>query len=192
MEHHVCPWWMGYFLLNPLRRMRNDPVKILTPHVQEGMKVLEVGPGMGFFTLTIVKLVGKSGRVYCVDVQEKMLASLRKRITKANVADRVELRGCTDTSLRIDDLAGTIDFVLAFAVVHEIPAQENFFRELFGALKSGGSVLMAEPERRVPGEKFRESLLAAKSAGFNAVEIPDIERNHSVLLVKEGKNPASV
>lgn len=187
MEHHVCPWWMGYFLLNPLRRMRNNPVKILKPHVREGMNVLEVGPGMGFFTLTLAKLVGKPGRVYCVEVQEKMLASLRGRVKKANVIDRVELRRCSDVSLQINDLVNAIDFVLAFAVVHEVPEQENFFRELYGVLKINGSVLIAEPEHRVTEEEFRMSLSVAKNAGFGIVKIPVIAKNHATLLVKDQK-----
>ena len=37
------------------------------------MTVLEVGPGMGFFTLDIASKVGKSGKVIAVDVQSKML-----------------------------------------------------------------------------------------------------------------------
>jgi hypothetical protein len=49
--HRVCPWWFGYLLLGPIRRLRQDPSSILASYVHEGMTVLETGPGMGFFTL---------------------------------------------------------------------------------------------------------------------------------------------
>jgi len=63
-EHHsVCPWWMGYLLACPLRRLWQDPANIVAPYVREGMTVLEPGPGMGFFTLELARRVGASGRV---------------------------------------------------------------------------------------------------------------------------------
>src|SRR5690242_16036997 len=82
MGHRVCPWWIGYFLLGPLRRWRQDPRTILAPYMREGMTVLEPGPGMGFFTLEIARLAGPAGRVIAVDIQEKMLARLKRRATK--------------------------------------------------------------------------------------------------------------
>ena len=66
MSHTVCPWWLGYVLASPLRRLFLDPVKLLSPYVQAGMTVLEPGPGMGFFTLELARLVGPAGRVVAV------------------------------------------------------------------------------------------------------------------------------
>jgi len=71
MSHTVCPWWLGYVLASPLRRLFLDPVKLLSPYVQAGMTVLEPGPGMGFFTLELARLVGPAGRVVAVDIQPK-------------------------------------------------------------------------------------------------------------------------
>ena len=50
MSSQACPFWMGYLLLCPFRRLGQNPDKILRPYVSNGMTVLEVGPGMGFFT----------------------------------------------------------------------------------------------------------------------------------------------
>jgi ubiquinone/menaquinone biosynthesis C-methylase UbiE len=175
---------MGYFLVSPLRRIYNDPEKILNPYVQKGMHVLEVGPGMGFFSIPLARRVGKSGRIYCIDVQDKMLRSLRNRAQKAGVINRLEVRRCSDASLQIDDLTGKIDFILAFAVVHEVPAQENLFRELYSVLKKDGMLLIAEPKNHVTDEAYRTSLAIAGSAGFRTADTPSIPKNHSVLLVK--------
>lgn len=63
MSKRVCPWWLGYLLASPLRRLMVDPKKLLAPYVHEGMTVLEPGRGMGFFTLELARLVDASGRV---------------------------------------------------------------------------------------------------------------------------------
>ena len=77
MSQGVCPWWFGYFLTCPLRRLAFDPAKFLAPYVQDGMTVLEPGPGMGFFTQELARLVGPRGRVLAVDIQPRMLQALR-------------------------------------------------------------------------------------------------------------------
>ena len=76
VSHGVCPWWLGYLLASPLRRLLQDPVEIVKPYVEEGMTVLDVGCGMGFFSLPLANLVGEKGRVVCIDLQEKMIKGL--------------------------------------------------------------------------------------------------------------------
>ena len=36
MTQRVCPWWLGYLLASPLRRLMQDPVEVLAPYVREG------------------------------------------------------------------------------------------------------------------------------------------------------------
>jgi ubiquinone/menaquinone biosynthesis C-methylase UbiE len=182
---HVCPWWVGYFLLIPFRQISQNPQKILGPHVREGMTVLEVGPGMGFFTLTLARFVGGRGHVVCVDVQEKMLKSLRKRARRAGLVDTIETRLASDAGLHIDDLSGTIDFLLAFAVVHEVPDKELLFKEMHRALKSRGQMLLSEPTGHVTQQEFNDTLAIAREAGFETVETLKIRRSFSVLMRKE-------
>lgn len=54
------------------------------------MTVLEPGPGMGFFTLALARLVGPSGKVIALDLQPKMIAALKRRVAKANLLSRIE------------------------------------------------------------------------------------------------------
>jgi hypothetical protein len=76
---HLCPWWIGYLLASPVRRIFNNPQKILAGHVKPGMTVLEPGPGMGFFTIELARMVGGRGRVIAVDIQPKMLDGLKRK-----------------------------------------------------------------------------------------------------------------
>jgi ubiquinone/menaquinone biosynthesis C-methylase UbiE len=184
MSHRVCPWWLGYFLLNPFRRIGQNPVKLLKPYVREGMTVFEPGPGMGFFTLELLRLVGTSGRVIAVDIQPKMLASLERRATKAGLADRLSTRLASADSMNISDLEGSVDFILAFAVVHEFPDALRFFTEVAAAARTDAQLLLAEPGGHVKPAKFEAELLAANGVGFRIVGRPTIHRSQTALLRK--------
>jgi cyclopropane fatty-acyl-phospholipid synthase-like methyltransferase len=181
-RHRVCPWWKGYLLLSPLRRMRQDPVKILSPYVHEGMRVLEIGPGMGFFTIPMARLVGDGGSVTAVDIQERMLAALGKRARGAGVAQRIELKLASQESLCLDRSKPPYDFGLAFGVVHEILDHAAFFRELHDALKPGAFFLMADPLSRFTSEEYESALAVASTAGFIKIWEPFIRRSRTALL----------
>ena len=157
---------MGYLLILPLRRIWQNPRTLLEPLVREGMTVLEPGPGMGFFTLDAARLAGPAGRVVAVDLQERMLAALRRRAARAGLADRIDLRRTEAGSLAVEDLAGHVDLVLAIFVVHEMPDAAAFFVQAHRALRPGGRLLFAEPKHHVTPEAFERSLAAAAQAGF--------------------------
>lgn len=182
MSHKACPFWMGYLLMCPFRRVGQNPDKILGPYVTAGMTILEVGPGMGFFTLPMARMVGPSGKVVCVDVQEKMLVAVRRRAAKSEVADRIETRLCPPTSLGIGDLADKVDFVLLFAVVHEIPDTPQMFREIVQAMKPGARCLVSEPRFHVSSTQFEQTIATAVRQGLQLVGRPSIRSSRSVVL----------
>jgi len=178
----VCPHWLGYSLIIPWRKWVHNPVKILGKHVRDGMTVLEVGPGMGFFTLPLARMVGTQGKVVCVDVQEAMLRTLTKRARNAGLADCILTRVCSPESLGVDDLAASVDFALLFAMVHEVPDAGALFRDVAAALKSGGRCLVSEPRGHVTRDVFGEMLAAAAAVGLFAIATPKIAWSYSALL----------
>jgi len=182
MVHRVCPWWLGYCLTWPLLRHGQNPHEILAPHVRAGWTVLEPGPGMGFFTLELARLVGPRGRVVAVDVQPKMLDRLKRRAAEAGLLDRMDIRTASPESMGIADLKGSVDFILAFAVVHEVGDARRFFAEAASASKPGALLLFVEPRGHVKESEFDDELHAAAEAGFEVVDRPDIRRSHSALL----------
>jgi ubiquinone/menaquinone biosynthesis C-methylase UbiE len=184
MAHRVCPWWIGYFLASPLRKLRQDPNAILSPFVREGMVVLEPGPGMGFFTLELARLVGPTGRVIAVDVQPRMLAALRRRARRRLLQDRVETRLASDGGMPVADLPRSVDFALAFAMVHEVPDPARFFAEVAGSLKPGGKVLLAEPKGHVGEAAFADTLRLAAGQGLQPISRPTIAGSHAAVLAK--------
>jgi ubiquinone/menaquinone biosynthesis C-methylase UbiE len=184
MDERVCPVWIGYLLACPLRRLLQNPESLLRPHIKPGQTVLEIGPGMGFFSLPMARMVGPDGKVVCVDVQPDMLERLQRRAKKAGLADRIETRLCSEASLGIDDLTGEIDFALAFAVVHEVPDPEGLFSQIHRALKPGAFCLVAEPKGHVQREDFGRMLSMVQGHGFDVMDRPHIRGSLTVVLTR--------
>jgi ubiquinone/menaquinone biosynthesis C-methylase UbiE len=181
---HVCPWWLGYLLASPLRRLWQKPAAILSPFVRDGMTVLEPGPGMGFFTLELARLVGPNGRVVAVDVQPKMLSELKRRATKNGLDGRIDARLTAGDGLGVEDLAGRVDFVLAFAMVHELPDPARFFQEAAASLQTGALMLLAEPTGHVNERAFAATMKLAQDAGLRLHSKVSIRRSHTAVLIK--------
>lgn len=184
MSERVCPPWIGYLLASPIRKLVQNPKKILSPYVRQGMTVLDVGSAMGFFTLPLARLVGSSGKVIAVDLQEKMLKSLVKRATKAGLFGVIEPRLSPADTLGLPDLAGRIDFALVFAVVHEMSDAAHLFSELAALLRPEGTILLAEPTGHVNAPAFEETLAKAQAQGLALTDRPKISRSRAVLLKK--------
>ena len=99
------------------RRLAHDPGKILRGHVKEGMVVLELGCGPGFFTPEIARMVGRSGKVIAADLQEGMLQKVREKIEGMDIKERVELHKCEEDHIGLTE---KVDLVLAFLMMHEV------------------------------------------------------------------------
>ncbi len=182
MAQLVCPWWLGYLLACPIRRLLQKPEAIVGPYLKPGMTVLEVGPGMGFFTLPMARLMKDNGRVVALDIQPKMLAVLSKKAAKAGLAERVETRVVKEDSLGVSDLNGAVDFALLFAVVHEVPDSARLWKEVAASMKQNGMVLFSEPSGHVSEEGFARSLAEAARAGLQVVDRPVIRGGKTAVL----------
>jgi len=184
VSERLCPWWLGYLLASPVRRLFQNPNALLAPWVEEGMTVLEPGPGMGFFTLELARLVGPAGRVVVVDVQRKMLDGLMRRARRAGLSGRIDPREPVGGHMGTADLTRGVDFVLAFAVIHELPDQASFFAETSRVLRTGSRMLIAEPVHHVTRPSFDETLTIANSAGLALESTVSVRSSHAAVLVR--------
>ena len=165
-SHRICPWYLGYLLASPVRRLLENPERMLRPYVRPGMTVLEPGSGMGFFSLPLARLVGSDGHVVCVDLQPRMVDGLRRRARKAGVLDRIETAVCSPDDLGIGKWAGRIDLALVIHVIHEVPDADRFLRQIHAALRPGGTLVIIEPKGHVTLAQFEQTLVAAEAVGF--------------------------
>jgi ubiquinone/menaquinone biosynthesis C-methylase UbiE len=183
-ERHVCPWWLCFTFDNLVRKLFHSAENILAPYVHEGDTVLDVGPGMGYFSIPLARMVGDRGKVIAADVQAPMLAALRKRAKKAGLEGRIVPHVCEAEAIGVRE---PIDFALAFWMVHEVPDQNKLFLEIKLLLKPEGKLLMAEPTIHVTRSKFEETLKRAGEAGFIVTETPKIFMSRAaVLSLREG------
>jgi SAM-dependent methyltransferase len=139
---------------------------------------------MGFFTMELARLVGRPGRVVAIEMQPKMLVELRRRAGKAGLLDRIDTRQGPGDGMGLDALKGQVDFVLAFAVVHELPSAERFFAEVSTVLKQGRRLLLAEPHFGVSEQEFAVTVQMAEQNGFRVDSRPAIRWTRSAVLVK--------
>jgi ubiquinone/menaquinone biosynthesis C-methylase UbiE len=182
-EHHLCPWWVGFLLACPLRRFRENPERMLGPYTGPGMTVVDVGSAMGFFSLPAARLVGEGGRVICVDVQERMLKTLRGRARRRKLDHIIETRVATQESLGLEDLDGRVDLVLAAHVVHESTAPRAFLDQCRRCLHAGGRLLVVEPKGHVSDEEFETTRALAREVGL-AEESGDELRSSRVVVLR--------
>jgi ubiquinone/menaquinone biosynthesis C-methylase UbiE len=181
---HVCPWWLCFTFDNPIRKIIHDPVKILSPYINKGDAAIDIGPGMGYFTIPMAKLVGSTGRVTAIDIQPKMLSALMGRANKKGVAERIKTHLANPDSIRFNEKA---DFILAFWMVHEVPDQQRFLSEIRNIMKPKGLFLLVEPIMHVSMKSFSRAIETAKEVGFSIKESPKIRMSRSVLFTC-GKN----
>ena len=182
MAKHVCPWWLAYTFDNPLRGIFHKPEIIFTPHINRGMTAIDIGCGMGFFSIGMARIVGENGKIFSTDIQQKMLDILKIRAEKAGVAHRITTFLCDEDTLGADV---KVDFALAFWMAHETPDEFEFLKQVRSILKKSGRLLLAEPKMHVPVTDFNKTLSLAKELGLKKIDSPKIILSHAAVLEKK-------
>jgi ubiquinone/menaquinone biosynthesis C-methylase UbiE len=181
LDEHVCPWWLAWTFDNPLRKRFQDPDRILSGLVGEGMTVADIGCGMGYFSVAMARMVGDTGRVLAVDLQQMMLDLCRKRAFRAGVSGRITTVLAAPDDIKVP---GPVDLVLAFWMVHEVKDIPRFFGQVAAVLRPGGKVLIAEPRVHVMQRRFDEILGYARAAGLTVSDGPKVAFSRAAVLVR--------
>jgi len=178
-ENKICPVERAGGLDNSIRKLLQNPQKILKPYIDEGMTVLDLGCGPGFFSIEIAKLMNGSGKVIAADLQEGMLEKVRQKIKGTALEPRIVLHKCQEERI---DLTEKVDFVLAFYMVHEVPDQDKLFRELKSILKPGGQILIIEPKFHVSKKSFDSMIDSVKGIGLEVQDRPKVFFSRTIVL----------
>ena len=181
-ENRVCPWWLAYTFDNPFRRLFHNPDQILGDYVKPGQTVLDIGCGLGYFTLAMARMVGEKGKVIAVDLQPQMLKRLRRRAERAGLQLRIQ------PHLSQRDLLGVkepVDFILAFWMVHEVDNQTSFFQEVHGLMKPEARFLVVEPKFHVTDSAFQKTVAIAHQTGLVSLDAPQVRFSRAINFVNE-------
>jgi FkbM family methyltransferase len=150
--------------------------------VRSGATVADVGAGDGFFTTRLSRAVGPDGRVFAVDVDEKALTRLQKRLADEGIRNVFVVKG-TATDPRLPER--TLDAALIVNAYHEMSQHQPMLTALRSALKPDGKLVIVEPisdarrassraEQTKAHEIAPEFVLAdARHAGFRIVGLQD-------------------
>jgi len=181
MNEHTCPWWLGYTFDNRLRRLFQNPQKILNGYVEKGMTVVDIGCGMGIFSIGMAQLVGENGKVIAVDLQKKMLDILMKRATRAGVANRIVPHQCEADDIGLNQ---SVDFALTVWAAHEIRDKKAFFEQVYSILKPKGKFLIIEPKYHTTLEHLKSLEDLCIQTGFHKLGNPKVRISYAALLEK--------
>jgi ubiquinone/menaquinone biosynthesis C-methylase UbiE len=163
------------------RKLFQNPRKILKPYIKEGMTILDVGCGPGYFTIEMAKMLGGSGKVIAADLQDGMLEIVKNKVSNTSLQNIIEFHKCESDKI---GLTKECDFILVFYMLHEVPNQTTFLKEMFSLLKPEGKVLIVEPKFHVSKNDFKNSTETLKNIGFAIIEEPKIFFSRSVVVKK--------
>jgi protein-L-isoaspartate O-methyltransferase len=136
----ACPYSQRFWVEAPHPLITRDRLRgILEP--QPGERVLEIGPGTGYYTLDLAEWVGDDGTIEIFDIQQEMLDHTIRRARERGLANVKPTRGDAQDLGWDDD---SFDAAILITVLGEIPDQDGALRELARVLKAGGRMVVGE------------------------------------------------
>jgi ubiquinone/menaquinone biosynthesis C-methylase UbiE len=150
----ACPYGLRLSLQAPHPFLtRRGLREVLAP--EPGERVLEVGPGTGYYSLDVARWISPGGTLDVLDIQEEMLDHTVRRARERGISNVVPRRGDAQ-GLPYPD--ATFDAAYLNFVLGEIPDGDAALRELRRVLKPGGRLVVGEalPDpHMVPFESLR-------------------------------------
>ena len=136
----ACPYSQRFWVELPHPVITRERLaKVLAP--APGERILEVGPGTGYYTLDVASALEPGGRLDVFDLQQEMLDHTMRRAGERGLSNVEATQGDARDLPYPDD---TFDGAFLVTVLGEIPDQEAALRELARVVKPGGRVVVGE------------------------------------------------
>jgi ubiquinone/menaquinone biosynthesis C-methylase UbiE len=178
----VFPPKYAFTLLLPLRNIFLSPGKLIQRlDLQEDHRVLEIGPGPGYFSVKVARVL-KRGKLILADIQQEMLDYSRKRLEARNITN-VEYRLCDGKTLDFE--SESLDRVFMVTVIGEVANKREYLKEIRRILKDNGvlsiSELAGDPDK-LSVEELQELVC---EEGFKLKELFGNKRNYTMNFEKK-------
>jgi SAM-dependent methyltransferase len=136
----ACPYSQRFWVQPPHPLITRERLRAtLAP--APGERILEIGPGTGYYTLDLAEWVGPEGTLEIFDIQQEMLDHAMGRVGERGLANVTATQGDAQ-ALPFDD--ASIDAVVLTTVLGEIPDQDAALREITRVLRPGGRLIVGE------------------------------------------------
>jgi ubiquinone/menaquinone biosynthesis C-methylase UbiE len=136
----ACPYGQRFFVEAPHPLITRDRLRqILEP--ESGERVLEIGPGTGYYTLDLAEWVGPDGAVEIFDIQQGMLDHTMERVRERGISNVHPTLGDARSLPYAND---SFDAAALTAVLGEVPDPDAALREINRVLKPGGRLIVGE------------------------------------------------
>ena len=137
MGHQGADW-----LERPERQQEERPdILLQSLPLHSGEVAADIGAGTGYLSWHLAQIVGDKGKVYCVDIQQEMLALLARKMAEHHTTNFQAVLGTvTNTHLP----AHSTDVVLMVDVYHEFDHPYEMMQSILNALKPGGRIVWVE------------------------------------------------
>ncbi len=179
------PAFLADLIDNPLRRRIQPPVEMPLRHgIREGMRVLEVGPGNGRYSVETARQIGCGGMLAVVDIEHAMLKKTMRRAKDEEVINLVPALASVHC---LPFTNNALDATYMIAVIGEIPQLEKAMGEFWRVLSTGGmlafSELLPDPDFMLP----KTLIHLARGAGFHLKNRVAGWLTYTLLFQKDGK-----
>ena len=149
---------MGYegaaWLERPEREREEAPSKAIAAlDIKPGQVVADVGAGSGYYTVRLAERVGTSGKVFATDIQPEMVRLLQQRVARERHT-QVDVVQASEADPRLPQ--NQLDLILMVDVYHELARPQEMLRQLRGALKADGRLVLIEFRKESSWVPIRE------------------------------------
>ncbi len=136
----ACPYGQRFWVEAPHPIITRDRLRSVL-RAEPGERILEIGPGVGYYTLDMAEWVGSEGRVEIFDLQQEFLDHTTGRAAERGLSNVVPTQGDA-TALPYED--ASMDAVVLTAVLGEIPDPVAALGQIQRVLKPSGRLVVGE------------------------------------------------
>jgi ubiquinone/menaquinone biosynthesis C-methylase UbiE len=136
----ACPYSQRFWVQAPHPFITRERLRA-TLDPSPGERILEIGPGTGYYTLDLATWIGPDGSLEILDIQQEMLDHTMDRVGERGLANVTATRGDAQ-ALPLDD--ASVDAVVLTTVLGEIPDQDAALGEIARVLRPGGRLVVGE------------------------------------------------
>jgi ubiquinone/menaquinone biosynthesis C-methylase UbiE len=159
----ACPFSQRVFLDLPRPFLQRRSLRDLLAPLP-GERLLEIGPGMGYYTLDVASAILPGGRLDILDLQQQMLDATMQRGGEQGIANIVPAPGDAQ-ALPYPDIF--FDGAYLIATLGEVPNKDATLRELHRVLKPGARLVVGEGQPDPHMVSFPALRDRATAAGFD-------------------------